>query len=98
MNGSITPVMPENVQSENEPAPPQPAALAGPVMLNACRAARIGEVTDFAQCLVEAASACPHRFVVSSFYYCVHPQREAIIGRTLSAGADRPDATGLEGC
>ena len=72
-------------QFDEGPALPQPASQPGPAILNACRAARIDDVTDFAQCLVEAGASCPHGFVASTFHYCVHPQREAIIGRTLAA-------------
>jgi len=55
------------------------------VILPDCRATRIGDVTAFANCLVEPSAPCPHGFVSGSFHYCVHPQREAIIARTLAA-------------
>jgi hypothetical protein len=67
---------------------PHPASPAGPPVLPDCRAARIGDATDFANCLVEAAESCPHGFVSGSFHYCVHPHREAIIARTLAAKSD----------
>jgi hypothetical protein len=62
-----------------------PLLQAGQAIADHCRAARIGEVTEFAQCLVEDCAGCPERFVVSRFLYCVHPRREAIIARTLAA-------------
>jgi hypothetical protein len=77
--------MPADEQFDQGPALPQPASQAGPAITDVCRAARIGDATDFAQCLGNTADSCPHGFVVSSFYYCVHPQREAIIARTLAA-------------
>jgi hypothetical protein len=46
---------------------------------------RIDEVADFANCLVKPAEPCPHGFVSGSFHYCMHPDREAIIARTLAA-------------
>jgi hypothetical protein len=78
-------VMPADEQFDQGAALPQPAPQPAPAILNACRAARIGDVLDFAQCLVEAGASCPHGFEASSFHYCVHPQREAIVRRTLAA-------------
>jgi hypothetical protein len=75
----------EDQQLDPGPALPQPAPQAGPAILNDCRAARIGEVTDFAECQVKTDASCPHRFAFNAFRYCVHPQREAIIARTLAA-------------
>jgi len=72
-------------QSGQRPAPPQPASQAGPEILNDCRAARIDEVTHFAQCLVKTRPSCRHRLTFSTFRYCIHPHREAIIARTLAA-------------
>ena len=77
--------MTQGEQSDQGPALPRPASQAGPEILNDCRAARIEDVTAFANCLVEAAESCPHGFVSGTFYYCVHPQRETIIARTLAA-------------
>jgi hypothetical protein len=77
-------LMSHGEQSDPGPALPQPASQAGPAILNDCRAARIGDATEFAQCLVKARPSCPHRLTFSAFRYCVHPQREAIIARTLS--------------
>jgi hypothetical protein len=74
--------MPPGDQFDQDPALPQPASQAGPAILDDCRAARIAEVTDFAQCLVETRPSCRHRLAFSAFRYCVHPQREAIIART----------------
>jgi hypothetical protein len=76
--------MSQDEQFDQGPALPQPAAQAGPAFMDDCRAVRIGEVTHFAQCLVEARASCPHRFAVNAFLYCVHPEREAIIARTLA--------------
>jgi hypothetical protein len=81
----MTHVMTADEQINERSALPQPACQAESAILSDCRAARIGEVTAFAQCLVEGDASCPHRFVISAFYYCVHPQREAIIGRTVAA-------------
>lgn len=78
--------MPADEQFDQGPALPQPVSQAGLAILDRCRVARIGDVPDFAQCLVKAGTSCPHGFVASSFYYCVHPQREAIISRTLASG------------
>jgi hypothetical protein len=75
----------EDQQFDQGPALPQPASQAGPAILDECRAARIEEVTDFAQCLVKARTSCPQRLAFNDFFYCVHPQREAIIARTLAA-------------
>ena len=69
------------------PVLPQTASQAGPVIHHDCRAARIGEVTHFAECLVKTGVSCPHLFAFNTFYYCVHPQREAIIARTLAREA-----------
>ena len=66
-------------------APPQPASQAGPAILARCRAARIGDVTEFAQCLVQAQDSCPHGFSSGSYNYCIHPRCEEIIARTLAA-------------
>jgi hypothetical protein len=72
-------------QSDQSPAPPQPAFQEGPEILDDCRAARIPDVTDFAECLVKTLPSCPNRLTFSAFRYCVHPHREAIITRTLAA-------------
>ena len=77
-------LMPDGDQFDQGPQLPQPASQAGPGILDNCRAARIADVTDFAQCLVETRPSCPHGFVSGSFHYCVHPHREAIIARTLA--------------
>ena len=66
------------------PAFPSPASQAGPEIPDGWRAVRIGDVTHFAECLVETGALCPHRFAFNSFRYCEHPQREVIIGRTLA--------------
>ena len=80
---TIATVMPEDEQFGQGPALAQPAAQAGPAFRDDCRAARIGEVTHFAQRLVEDRAACPHRFAFNAYLYCVHLEREAIIARTL---------------
>lgn len=77
--------MPADEQFDQGPAPPQPSSQAGPVILDRCRAARVGDVTDFAECLVKTSPSCPHRLAFNAFRYCVHPQREKIIARTLAA-------------
>ena len=68
-----------------EPALPQTHFQAALAILDDCRAARIEEVTAFANCLVTTSASCPHRLAFNSLRYCVHPQREAIIARTLAA-------------
>jgi hypothetical protein len=78
-------------QFDQDPALPQPASKAGPAILPDCRAKRIADVTDFANCLVKTGESCPHRFAFNDFRYCVHPQRKTIIARTLAAGL--PPAT-----
>jgi hypothetical protein len=77
--------MPADQHFDQGPALPEPASQAGPAILDRCRAARIDDVTDFAACLVETGTACTHRLAFNAFRYCVHPQREAIIARTLAA-------------
>jgi len=77
--------MPDGDQFDQGPQLPQPASPAVPAIQDDCRAARIADVTDFAQCLVETRPSCPHRLAFNDFRYCVHPQREAIIIRTLAA-------------
>lgn len=72
-------------QFDQGSAPPQPASQAGPAILAQCRAARIGDVTEFAQCLVQARSSCPHGFLSGNYNYCIHPRREEIIALTLAA-------------
>jgi hypothetical protein len=67
------------------PAQPQPASQEGPAFLDRCRAARIGDVTHFAECLVEARESCQYGFSFGNRNYCEHPRREAIIARTLDA-------------
>jgi hypothetical protein len=73
-------------QFDQGPAGAQPAPQARPAILDRCRAARIDNVTDFAECLVETTATCAHRLAFNAFRYCVHPEREAIIARTLAAG------------
>lgn len=85
MCGIIALVMPADEQFDQGPALPEPASQAGPAILDRCRAARIGDVTDFAQCVIGALGSCPHGFSAGNYNYCVHPQREAIIARTLAA-------------
>ena len=77
-------VMPAHDQFDQAPVLPQPASQAGPPILPDCRAARIADITDFAECLVKTRPDCPHRLAFSAFRYCVNPQREAIIARTLA--------------
>jgi len=76
--------MPQSEQFDEGPALPRPASETGPVIRKDCRAARIGEVTEFAECLVKTDASCPHRLTFIGYRYCVHPQREAIIARTLA--------------
>jgi hypothetical protein len=76
--------MPQSEQSGQAPALPQPASKARAKIRSDCRAARIGEVTEFAECLVNTAASCPHRFAFNAYLYCVHPKRETIIARTLA--------------
>ena len=77
--------MSEDEPFGQEPAQAQPAPQATPAFPDRCRATRIGEVTEFAQCLVQPWPLCEHGFSFGSTYYCEHPQREAIIARTLAA-------------
>jgi hypothetical protein len=77
-------MMPRDGQFDQGPGLPQPASQAGAAIRDDCRAARIGEVTDFAECLVKTDASCTHRFAFNAFRYCAHPQREAIIARTLA--------------
>ena len=80
-----TRVMLADEQSDHGPALPHPAPQAGPEIFDDCHAARIADITDFAECLVETHPDCPHRLAFRAFRYCVNPQREAIIARTLAA-------------
>jgi len=79
----MTRVSPDE-HSDQGPGLPPPASQPGPAILDDCRAARIADVTDFAECLVKTRPSCAHRLALSVFRYCVHPQREAIIARTLA--------------
>ena len=81
----ITLIMSHDEQADEGPEMGLPASQAGPAILPTCRVARIDDITHFANCLVEAAESCPNGFVSGSFHYCVHPQRETIIARTLAA-------------
>jgi hypothetical protein len=74
--------MPPDDYFDQGPGLQQSASEAGAVIRNDCRAARIGEVTDFAECRAETDTSCPHRFAFNAFRYCAHPQREAIIAHT----------------
>jgi hypothetical protein len=76
--------MAQNEQFDGVPALLQSARAAEPPICDDCRAARIEEVTQFAECLVTASKACPHRMTFSSYLYCLHPQRKVIIARTLA--------------
>ena len=76
--------MPDDEKFQQGPAPPERASEAGWVIRDDCRAGRIGEVTQFAECQVRTGPSCPHRFAFNAYLYCVHPQREAIIARTLA--------------
>ncbi len=79
-------VMPAGDQFNQEPGSPQPAFGQELAILDDCRAVRLGEITEFAECLVQTRPSCAHRLVFSRFHYCLHPRREEIIARTLSAG------------
>jgi hypothetical protein len=76
--------MPQNEQSDDTPAPRQAASAAEPAISDDCRAARIEEVTQFAECRMTTSASCPYRMTFNAYLYCVHPQREAIIARTLA--------------
>ncbi len=82
--GTILAAMSEDQQLGQGPPLPQPASEAGAVIRHDCRAARIGEVTEFAECQAKSDASCPHRFAFNAYLYCIHPQREAIIARTLA--------------
>ena len=56
----------------------------GLVLREECRAARIGEVTQFAECQAKPEAFCEYRLSFINYRYCVHPLREAIIARTLA--------------
>jgi len=77
-------IMSEGQQVGQESPLLQPASEAGAVIRDHCRAARIGEVTEFAECQAKSDASCPHRFAFNAYLYCVHPQREAIIARRLA--------------
>ena len=76
--------MPQDQQFDHDPVLPQPASQAGTAIREGCQAARIGEVTEFAECRVKTEAFCPHRFAFNAYRYCLHPQREGIIARTLA--------------
>jgi hypothetical protein len=67
------------------PAAIPPAPQRAPQIPRGCRAARIGDITAFAECLAKRPASCPHRFPFGSSYFCEHPQRDAIIARTQVA-------------
>ncbi len=64
------------------------ASQLGPILPGECRAARIGDATEFAECLVKTNRPCHHRFSFNDYHYCVSPERETIIARTLAAAAE----------
>jgi hypothetical protein len=74
--------MPQGEQFDHEPALPQPASQSGSLTRDECRAARIDDVTAFAECLEKTETPCPHRMTFNAYLYCLHPQREVIIART----------------
>jgi hypothetical protein len=76
--------MPTDEPFDQGTALPQLGSRLEPPILNWCRAARIGDAIDFAECLVKTGASCPHCLVFNTFLYCVHPQREQIIARTLA--------------
>ena len=76
--------MPQSDRLDEGPAPSPSAFQAGSPLRDDCRAARIDEITEFAECLGKADQSCPHRMTFSTYLYCLHPQREAIIARTLA--------------
>jgi hypothetical protein len=76
--------MSQSAQFDEGPAPSQPVSQAGSPIRDDCRAAPIGEVTAFAECLTKTGAACPHRMAFNAWLYCLHPQRELIIARTLA--------------
>jgi hypothetical protein len=83
--GRIVSQMSEDEQFRQGSALPRRASHAGPAIRDRCRAARIGDVPDFAECLVKARGPCKHGFSFGNRNYCAHPQRELIIARTLTA-------------
>ena len=82
----IKPAVSEPQHFDPDAILPQPAAQAGSVVRSRCRAARIGDIADFAECLVISDDSCQHRLVFNTYRYCVHPQREVIIAQTLAGG------------
>jgi hypothetical protein len=74
--------MPEMEPSFGTPEAGQPHPP--PAIGSHCRAARIGGVRDFADCLANPEIPCAYRFTSSSFHFCEHPLREVIIARTLA--------------
>jgi hypothetical protein len=76
--------MPQKEQMGDESGFAQPPSEGGPLIRHECRAARIDDVTEFAECLGKAVQSCPHRLTFSHYLYCLHPQREAIIARTMA--------------
>jgi hypothetical protein len=77
--------MSEEQPFNEEPAQRQLACVESPAIPDGCRAARIGLITEFAQCLAEPRPSCACHFVFGACDYCEHPQREAIIARTVAA-------------
>ena len=77
--------MPADEQLDQGLALTQPASQAGPAIPDRCRATRVGDLTDLAECLAKTNAFCRYRLAFTAFFYCVHPRREAIIARTLAA-------------
>ena len=77
-------LMPQDQQFDHDPVLPQPASQAGSPIRDECRAARIAEATAFVQCLGKTEPLCPNRMTFNAYLYCLHPQREVIIARTLA--------------
>jgi len=60
-----------------------------PGFAKTCRAKAMGNIAEFAVCLVPPPQNCGHVFSYGHGYYCHHPQRQEIVARTLQTGENR---------
>ncbi|HVM51509.1 MAG TPA: hypothetical protein VMU04_25985 [Candidatus Acidoferrum sp.] len=69
--------------TDKPPRPPQEAA-ADSTVSDACRAKPVGNITEFAECLVKGHDDCRHGLRFGESRFCWHPRRQEIIARTAS--------------
>jgi len=50
-----------------------------------CRARAMGEITDFAECLIHETTHCTHGILFGESRFCQHPQHKEIVAQTSRA-------------